>query len=276
MKMPGIWDERSDLVPGIQKIPVHYLSAKVRISAPFQSDVPEKANAMAPQIGQFVLMRQQFENMENMARMLEKQGGDQKQDRYDSSNRPERPYFDVPAPFESFFVDLKLNHPYWRSFRGEITAPSFDRDYPSLDSYLKSYQKKADNLHAFARDFIHMMNPGAQEIYDGVETARPQAVPQVTPQSVPQAAPAQASDPIQEIQKYKSAVWRRGDHGGGVYGEEEAADGNLSFFVGQNVEVWTVPLMALPDPWILFCGCSQEQKKKRLWKGRQIFVWRPF
>ena len=39
------------------------------------------------------------------------------------------------------------------------------------------------------------MNPGAQEIYDGVETARPQ--------SVPQAAPAQASDPIQEIQKYK-------------------------------------------------------------------------
>mgnify|MGYP005931968345 CR=1 FL=1 len=39
----------------------------------FQSDVPEKANAMAPQIGQFVLMRQQFENMENMARMLEKQ-----------------------------------------------------------------------------------------------------------------------------------------------------------------------------------------------------------
>lgn len=169
----------------------------------FQSDVPEKANAMAPQIGQFVLMRQQFENMENMARMLEKQGGDQKQDRYDSSNRPERPYFDVPAPFESFFVDLKLNHPYWRSFRGEITAPSFDRDYPSLDSYLKSYQKKADNLHAFARDFIHMMNPGAQEIYDGVETARPQAVPQVTPQSVPQAAPAQASDPIQEIQKYK-------------------------------------------------------------------------
>ena len=48
-----------------------------------------------------------------------------------------------------------------------------------------------------------MMNPGAQEIYDGVETARPQAVPQVTPQSVPQAAPAQASDPIQEIQKYK-------------------------------------------------------------------------
>ena len=35
------------------------------------------------------------------------------------------------------------------------------------------------------------MNPGAQEIYDGVETARPQAVP------------AQASDPIQEIQKYK-------------------------------------------------------------------------
>ena len=137
--------------------------------------------------------------MENMARMLEKQGGDQKQDRYDSSNRPERPYFDVPAPFESFFVDLKLNHPYWGSFRGEITAPSFDRDYPSLDSYLKSYQKKADNLHAFARDFIHMMNPGAQEIYDGVETARPQ----VTPQSVPQAAPAQASDPIQEIQKYK-------------------------------------------------------------------------
>lgn len=73
----------------------------------FQSDVPEKANAMAPQIGQFVLMRQQFENMENMARMLEKQGGDQKQDRYDSSNRSERPYFDVPAPFESFFVDLE-------------------------------------------------------------------------------------------------------------------------------------------------------------------------
>ena len=36
-----------------------------------------------------------------------------------------------------------------------------------------------------------MMNPGAQEIYDGVETAKPQA------------APAQASDPIQEIQKYK-------------------------------------------------------------------------
>ena len=149
---------------------------------------------MAPQIGQFVLMRQQFENMENIARMLEKQGNNQ-----DQSNRPERPYFDVPIPFETFFVDLKLNHPYWKNFRGEITAPSFERDYPSLDSYLKSYQKKADNLHAFARDFIHMMNPGAQEIYDGVETAAPQAASQ----PAPQAAQAQSADPIQEIQKYK-------------------------------------------------------------------------
>ena len=162
----------------------------------FQSDIPDKANALAPQIAQFVVMRQQFENMEQMSKMLDKQQGNNQNQNYRSSEiRPNRPSFDVPVPFEHFYVELSLNHPYWSSFRGEISAPSFDRDYPSLNSYLKNYQKKADHLHAFARDLIHLMSPDAKEIYDGIETAaQPAAQSQAT---------GQTADPIQEIQKYK-------------------------------------------------------------------------
>ena len=88
-----------------------------------------------------------------------------------------------------FRIELTLEHPYWRSFREEISAPDFSSQYPSVDDYLREYDDKVNELHELAAQLAHIMNPAAAERWeDEVQTAA--------------SAPAAAA-PVAEIQKYK-------------------------------------------------------------------------
>lgn len=82
-------------------------------------------------------------------------------------NPPSSPTIDLPVPFSNFYVELKLNHPYWSEFRGKLGAPEFSRYDPSINDYMQKYQESVGRLHAAAVDFMQMICPGAEEIQTG-------------------------------------------------------------------------------------------------------------
>ena len=132
----------------------------------YESNVYEKANAMSSAITQFEMRLRDYEWQERM---------DRDQDDNEKIHRF-RPTFDMPNPFKNFYVELTLDHPYWKSFRGKLGAPSFDRNYPSVDGYLS-------------------MNPSAPEIREEIGKTKT-----VASQIIP---PVSGAD---EIQKYKALL----------------------------------------------------------------------
>lgn len=172
------------------------------------STVPALVNALTPQIAQFHQEKQNYqrrEAMENLHR-LGQETDEQRRERERTTNLY-RPKFDVPAPMEKFRIEIKLNHPYWKSFDEKISGPEFDRDYPRAEDYLKSYREQNEELHLLASKLMHMMNPHAGEVQAGTAVS---AVP--TAQSA--AAPV---DAVAEIKKYKELL------DAGVLTEEEFA-----------------------------------------------------
>ena len=121
-----------------------------------------------------------------------------------------RPKFDVPAPVEKFRIEIKLNHPYWKSFDEKISGPEFDRDYPRAEDYMKSYREQTEELHQLAKKLMHMMDPSAGETQVGGAAAAA-----ATAQSAAQAVPTVPTDAVAEIQKYKALL------DAGVLTEEE-------------------------------------------------------
>lgn len=160
----------------------------------YQSDVPARANAMAPQIAQFLMQHQMFQKMEQMQERMEREKG---AEGMTSAYRPE-PSFDVPAPFRHFYIELNLSHPYWGGFRGKLGAPAFSSYDPSIDSYLRDYQEEVDKLHTLAVNLIQLMDPNAREV-SGTDNV----------------SVTNADDTIDEIQKYKNLM------DSGVITEEE-------------------------------------------------------
>ncbi len=176
----------------------------------YQSDVPERINAMAPQIQQFMLQKQQFEMMERMAEQVR---DDRNRDGQNPPPHRPRPRFEVPVPFRHFRIELRFEHPYWGSMRWEQDGPSMDSDYPRIDEYLRKYEEMTDELHTLAYHLIQLMYPGATEVYNnGMNEVTPTAQAQ---QQVVQAAPA--VDEVEEIKKYKGLL------DAGIITEEEFA-----------------------------------------------------
>ncbi len=158
----------------------------------YRSDVPARANAMAPQIAQF-LMQQQM--LKQMGRIQEQRAGGGNGEStapvYNSGA-----YFDLPAPFQNFYVELKLAHPYWGEFREKRKAPEFMQYDPSVDSYLRDYQEEVDKLHTLAVNLIRLMDPHAQEV----------SITDSALEAAQAAARADAADPVEEIKRYKNLL----------------------------------------------------------------------
>ena len=114
----------------------------------YRSDVPHRAAELAPSIDSFLRRKQEFEHMEDMRRMMERDRDDRNHDRMPP--RPPRPTFECTPPVRKFRIELTLEHPYWRSFREEISAPDFSSQYPSVDDYLREYDDKVNELHELA------------------------------------------------------------------------------------------------------------------------------
>ena len=161
-----------------------------------RSDVPRRAAALAPSIDSFLRQKQEFEHMENMHRMMERDHDCPDHDRpnHDRPPRPPRPSFSCTPPVRKFRVELTLEHPYWRSFRQEIGGPDFSSQNPSVDDYLREYEDKVNGLHELAFQLAQIMNPGSSERWADEMQEQVQAQP---------AQAAAAVDTVAEIQKYK-------------------------------------------------------------------------
>ncbi len=160
------------------------------------STVPELVTALAPQIAQFHMERQEFQRREAMEGLHHagRESNEERRER-EQANDLYRPKFDVPAPMEKFRIEITLNHPYWKSFDEQISGPEFDRDYPRAEDYMKSYREKNEELHLLASKLMHMMDPNAGEVQAGAVSAAPAA-----------AAAAAPADAVSEIRKYKELL----------------------------------------------------------------------
>lgn len=158
-----------------------------------ESKVPEKVKGMDSLIEQFKARRQEYEFMERMERRREEEArkrGEEVQHRYISE-----PSFTGNEPFQNFYVELTLEHPYWSDFRVEVYGPKFSRDYPSIESFLCNYENEVGKMHELAANLMQFMCPGAQEI-DDASAAEP----------VAKQAPVTGMSAIKEIKQYKELL----------------------------------------------------------------------
>lgn len=165
---------------------------------------------MQMRVDRFQMQKEEYERMERMERMRDRdrRPGEPDDRRFDI---PE-PRFEADAPVHKFSVEVILNDPYWKSFRNEISAPSFSSTNPSIIDYLNEYDEKVAELHRMATALAHVMNPGARELWDCETAAAPAAQ---AAQPVQAAAPV--VDTVAELQKYKMLLDT------GVITEEEFA-----------------------------------------------------
>ena len=173
-----------------------------------ESDVPEKINGMHTVIEQFRARRQHYEFMERMQRREEeaaKQRGETYHKQYISC-----PFFEGNEPFNSFFIELDFEHPYWDTYQGEVKGTKFSTTNPEVGTYLCEYQNAVEKLHELAMNLMQIIYPGAQEIHGAAGTSGQDAF--VTRQAAPTGGNA-----IEEIKQYKELL------DAGIITEEEFA-----------------------------------------------------
>lgn len=172
----------------------------------YESDIPNRARQLAGVIGEFKARRKEYEFRKDMERRREenaKRRGEEYQKQYIPM-----PSLGCDEPFQNFYVELILEHPYWSDFRVEICGPRFQYD-PSVEGYICDYENEAGRMHELAMNLMQFIRPGAQEIHDG--EVQNQAV--VTRQAVQPTG----SSAIEEIKQYKELL------DAGIITEEEFA-----------------------------------------------------
>ena len=164
----------------------------------YNSTVPQRLNEMVPLISQFVLQRREYDLLEEKAK------------REGTQLRHVRPYFEMPVPFRHYYIELVLDHPYWKEYRWKMDAPGLDRDYPNIDFYLNIYGNQTKGLYELAQHLMDLICPGAQEVC-GDDEASVVYVQQVQP--VQQASAGE--DVTEQLKKFKALL------DAGVLTEEE-------------------------------------------------------
>lgn len=166
------------------------------------STVPERVNALAPQLNQYILQLQEYEHYDRMRRMREEERRGAGRDVPPPPTGQFRPQLEVPLPFRKFVVEIQFAHPYWGSVTWQLDAPGFDNDRPSISDYLERYRKNTEELHTLARNLMSILLPGAPELKDG--QAMPAAKTRATAAPVKSAAPAVGT--ADELKKYKELL----------------------------------------------------------------------
>lgn len=129
----------------------------------YPSTVPASAESLRPAIQIFEMEKRTFERNEEMERLRNAKETEEERRERERIADTYRPRFEEPRIFEKFRIEITLDHPYWTSFKGELNAPSFDADRPSVERYMKEYNERADGLHALAVKMMHMIDPNAEE-----------------------------------------------------------------------------------------------------------------
>ncbi len=153
----------------------------------YDSNVPERAMDLAPQIKQFMMNKQ-------LARAVNQLNCDN-----NTNTSTVRQFFDVPEPFKAFNVELHLDHPYWSVINCDMSGPTFSNDQPDINNYLNSYQQNIEDIEKLVNALKEVAFPDTIEKSIGIGTES-SSTRSVNPIS---AAP---TDAIEEIKKYKTLM----------------------------------------------------------------------
>lgn len=170
----------------------------------YPSRIPAGVEALRPIIKAFDIEKRAYERNEEMNRLRNLKETDEERRERERVADTYRPRFEEPKLFEKFRIEITFDHPYWTTFEGSANAPSFDRDYPSAERYMKEYHEQAEGLHLLAVKLMYMIDPNAGETQIGSAVETVASNPTVV-----------QLDTVAEIKKYKELLEQ------GVITEEE-------------------------------------------------------
>ncbi len=152
----------------------------------YESDIPDRIRDMAPQFNRARMQKQR----EQMMKRLNKDE--------DNKNNYSMPYINLDEPFKNYHVEIFLDHPYWYEFKEKLQGPIINNTYPSVDEYLRDYDKSTEEMRELAYKLIRLMDPAAPVIRvgEGGYSASFVATP----------APAAEGNVIEELKKYKELL----------------------------------------------------------------------
>lgn len=113
------------------------------------SDTPSRIMSMAPQIDLFRMQMQMYRDMER-----------RNAENGDHSNNFQ-PTFTIEGPFRNFYVDIYFDHPYWSCYTADMSAPTFDRDEPDVNDYLRHYNEGVEIMNQLAEALMEVAFPQA-------------------------------------------------------------------------------------------------------------------
>ena len=115
-----------------------------------ESTVRQKVMLMDPMVRTYRMELQRYENRLNSA-SAELTGNMQ--------DRKPIPRFDL-HPFNRFYVEIHLDHPYWNTITAELSAPEFSPSQPDTRDYLNSYDQRYRTVQHLAHSLISIMGKG--------------------------------------------------------------------------------------------------------------------
>lgn len=173
----------------------------------YPSSVPDRVNALIPQINQIRMQEQMRRNAEFMRDMMDGE-------RNNTSSY--YPVMDIPEPFDKFMVEIQLEHPYWRTLTLDMTGPRFSSTDPDVNEYMRSYQESSNTMQQLAQALMDLAFPGApvqqpggmggQAMY-GMDPMAAQTMNRsVSMGAQPVMASAAPVDAVAEIQRFKALM----------------------------------------------------------------------
>jgi len=151
----------------------------------YESDIPDRIRDMAPLFNRVRIQKQHEQTMKRLGK---------------DDNRPNHtmPYINLDEPFKNYHVELILDHPYWYEFREKLQGPIINNSYPSVDEYLRDYDKTSEEMRELALKLMRLINVSAPVIRAGSEMY---AAPPVMA-----SAPAAETNVVEELKKYKELL----------------------------------------------------------------------
>lgn len=129
----------------------------------YQSDVPERVRLMTPMIDQYRMQMEMQRNQERRMKDEPRHGED--------APPPTAPHIDLPEPFERFYIEITLNHPYWPVIRVERKGPTFDGFRPDAGNYLREYWEDVDEMERLSAALKQVAFPNVPERTEGEPAA---------------------------------------------------------------------------------------------------------
>jgi len=173
----------------------------------YTSTIPERVEAMAPQIDQ---IRVQLQIREDMKRMMDEMKDEMKENTSNSYNSGAYllSSIDIPVPFSNFYVDIYFDHPYWPVFTADKKAPRFSGSNPDVNDYLNQYDKDVQQMEELARALMEVAFPGAPERTVAPDNAGAAGSGDASDSGA-------AADTVEELQRFKDLMDK------GIITEEE-------------------------------------------------------